>query len=106
RPGTYRVELVVSDGRLESAAASIFVEITGADASSAKQTENAKDTGKAVLLRRVNLAIWPPEPDADGNIVVPEDSGLERAVQMFSARCGIGLAVNPSVARPGQFTKF
>lgn len=105
RPGTYRVELSLWDGRLESATASVFIEISAAGAAG-KGDPSATDAAKELFLRRVSLAIWPPEPDAEGVTIVPDDSGLERAVQLFSARCGVGLAINPSIARPGHFKDF
>ena len=106
RAGTYRAELILSDGRLSSAAASTFIEITAAPGKNAANAGASSTAANEVLLRRVNLAIWPPEPDAEGVTIVPNDSGLERAVQQFTVRCGIGLAVNPSVARPGHFKEF
>ncbi len=113
RPGTYRAELVVSDGRLDSLPTSIFVNITSGEGDETNAvdgfSEGTADSDKGdrdLLLRRVSLAIWPPERDESGTLFIPDDSGLERAVQLFPKRCGVGLAVDPGIARPGHFKEF
>ncbi len=104
RPGMYRADLVVSDGRLDSLPATVFIEVTAASDTTAANLFG--NSGSDPLMKRVSLAIWPAEPDADGVTIVPDDSGLERAVQLFGSRCEIGLAINPTVAKPGHFKEF
>ena len=115
KPGAYSVTLIVSDGLLDSAPETAFIDIVparGGIESVAGTTddpdglESAADIKRDPRLRRVSLAIWPLEPLADGTTFVPEDAGLERAIQMFPRRCGIDLLVDPGVARPGQFRDY
>ncbi|HLX60786.1 MAG TPA: hypothetical protein VKX17_05840 [Planctomycetota bacterium] len=107
QPGTYRIALIVSDGRLDSLPAEVFVEIAAGPANTDQASAIRGDgSGGGALSRNVSLAIWPAEPDAEGNLIVPDDSGLERAVQLFPKRCDVALLIDPSVARPGHFKEF
>ena len=119
KPGAYSVTLIVSDGSLDSTPETAFIDITPARGGTESATgatddpanltdglESAADIKRDPRLRRVSLAIWPLEPLADGTTFIPEDAGLERAIQMFPRRCGIDLLVDPAVARPGQFRDF
>lgn len=111
RPGAYSVTLVVSDGRLDSAPETVFIDIAPGRDNGAGSSEIGDDDEPASiksdpLNRRVSLTIWPADPLADGTVFEEEDAGLERAVQMFNARCGIALLVDPTVAKPAQFKEF
>lgn len=115
RPGSYRALLTVSDGQLDSASATVYIDIAAGDGSGddadTPNDATPDDPLAAVntmdlLLRKVALAIWPPEPLADGTLVIPDDSGLQRAVALFTRRCGVALVVDPGIARPGHFNEF
>ncbi len=115
RPGGYSASLIVSDGRLDSAPVTVLIDIapgeeagvdlTAPDTASEGDVDPAKIAAD-LLMQRVSLAIWPAEPLADGTLFIPNDSGLERAVQLFPNRCGVALVINPGVARPGHFKDF
>ena len=116
RPGTYAATLIVSDGQLDSLPVSVYIDIAPSDAAD-DAAANDLDTPpgenpdgsapqKDLLTRRISFAIWPPEALADGTLTIPDDSGLERAVELFPRRCGIDLVIDPGVARPGHFKEF
>ena len=110
RPGSYTATVTISDGQLDSIPASVMIEIAPGDDGSDDPNRLSGDAQgpatKDLLLKRVSLAIWPPEPLADGSLIIPEDSGLQRAVELFSRRCDVALVVDPGLARPGHFHEF
>lgn len=115
RAGIFSAVLIVSDGRLDSLPATVTIDILPSDGTS-DENDGAGDglpddlngvaSAKDLLQRRVALAIWPPEPLADGTLVIPDDSGLQRAVALFTRRCNVALVVDPGIARPGHFNEF
>jgi len=97
RAGTYSAQLVVSDGRLESAPELIYIKLEDA---SARETAVLPDGGLGEELgeeredmrqRRVTLGLW---------------ANLDRAVQLFPSRCDVTLRVDPDVSTPENFQRI
>jgi hypothetical protein len=95
RVGTYRVQLCVSDGRLESRWAETFVLVEEKSSASPLFGESPFD------LAPMPETAWPPsaaEPLARRATLGLYESNLERAIRMFPARCGVMLMADEAVA--------
>jgi hypothetical protein len=97
RPGTYEVGLVVSDGRLCSdPPEKVFIKLEEAEENTDPEGMMPLETvfeakSGDVRLMKVKLGLW---------------DNLDRAVQLFPARCaGVALRVDPVLCRPENFKK-
>ena len=96
-PGMYQVKLAVTDGKLVSAAESVFIRVDAEDsaddpATNVTETEDPPELAREdIRYSRVRLGLW------EGN--------LDRAVQLFPSRAGVALRVDPDMALPEKVTE-
>jgi hypothetical protein len=98
RAGTYHLMLTVSDGRLESAPESVFVQIE-------RDTETPLRSGLPGVLEE-DLAGADRDDVLYRSVKLGLRGDLDRAVQMFPSRCGIALRIDADVAAPEQFKQI
>lgn len=89
REGVYKLELVVSDGKMDSHPEKRFIQIVAVDAPEPVESLLLNKAEEGELGRRVQLRL--------------HESTLDDAVQRFPSRCGVALRIDPAFLSPDRF---